>query len=189
MILPERVFGRPGAHWITSGRGDRADLLADPGDQFLAQRFGRLDAGLQRDVGIDALALDVVREADHGRLGDFGVRDQRAFDLGGAHAVAGDVDHVIDPAGDPVIAVGVAARAVAGEIQALEGGEIGLHEALRGRRRRCASCPARLSAMQRLPSAAPCSSLALAVDQDRLDAGQRQGGGAGLLRDRARQRA
>jgi hypothetical protein len=50
-----------------------------------------------------------VREADHRGLGHLWVRDQRAFDLGGAHAVAGDVDHVVDPAGDPVIAVGVAA--------------------------------------------------------------------------------
>jgi hypothetical protein len=46
------------------------------------------------------------------------VGDQRAFDLGGADAVAGDVDHVVDPAGDPVIAVLVAAAAVAGEVEA-----------------------------------------------------------------------
>ena len=43
---------------------------------------------------------------------------------------AGDVDHVVDPAGDPVIAVGVAPAAVAGKIFARIGGEIGLHEAL-----------------------------------------------------------
>jgi hypothetical protein len=40
--------------------------------------------------------------------------------------VAGDVDHVIDAAGDPVVAVLVAAAAVAGEVLALVGGEIGL---------------------------------------------------------------
>jgi hypothetical protein len=44
--------------------------------------------------------------------------------------VAGDVDHVIDAAGDPVIAVFVAAAAVAGEVLALVGREVGLHEAL-----------------------------------------------------------
>ena len=86
MILPERVFGRPGAHWMWSGVRDRADLLAHPLREFLAQRVGRLLAGLQRDVGVDALALDVVREADHRGLGDLRVRDQRALDLGGAHA-------------------------------------------------------------------------------------------------------
>jgi hypothetical protein len=60
-----------------------------------------------------------VREADHGGLGDLGMRHQRAFDLGRAHAVARDVDHVIDAAGDPVIAVLVPAAAVAGEVVAL----------------------------------------------------------------------
>ena len=34
MILPERVLGRPGAHWITSGRGEGADLAAHPVDQL-----------------------------------------------------------------------------------------------------------------------------------------------------------
>ena len=56
--------------------------------------------------------------------------DQRALDLGGAEPVAGDVDHVVDPAGDPVIAVLVAPAAVAGEVLAGIGREVGLHEAL-----------------------------------------------------------
>jgi hypothetical protein len=38
--------------------------------------------------------------------------DQRGLDLRGAHAVARDVDHVVDAAGDPVIAVLVAPAAV-----------------------------------------------------------------------------
>jgi hypothetical protein len=94
-------------------------------DQLLAQLVGRLLAGHQRDIGIDALALDVVRVADHGGLGDLRAH-QRAFDLGRAHAVTGDVDHVVDAAGDPVVAVLVAAAAVAGEVDARIGGEIGL---------------------------------------------------------------
>jgi len=40
--------------------------------------------------------------------------------------MAGDVDDVVDPAGDPVVAVGVATAAVAGEILARIGGEVGL---------------------------------------------------------------
>ena len=111
-------------------RGDRADLLAHPGDQFLAQLLGRFLAQLQRDIGVDALALQVVREAHHRGLGHLRMRHQRAFHFRGAHAMARHVDHVIDAAGDPVIAVLIAPRAVAGEIQALEGGEIGLHEPL-----------------------------------------------------------
>ena len=71
-----------------------------------------------------------MRVADHGGLGDLGVGDEGGFDLRGAHAVAGDVDHVVDPAGDPPVAVGVAAAAVAGEIVALVLGEVGRHEAL-----------------------------------------------------------
>jgi hypothetical protein len=46
------------------------------------------------------------------------VQHQRALDLGGAQAVAGDVEHVIDAAGDPVVAILVAAGAVAGEVLA-----------------------------------------------------------------------
>src|SRR6201999_596202 len=52
------------------------------------------------------------------------------FDLGGAKPVAGDVEHVVDPAGGPIIAVLVAAAAVASEIFAFVGREIGLHEAV-----------------------------------------------------------
>ena len=62
-------------------------------------------------------ALDLVREADDRGLGDGLVRDQRALDLGGAQAVARDVEHVVDAAGDPVVAVLVAAAAVAGEVE------------------------------------------------------------------------
>jgi hypothetical protein len=82
------------------------------------------------------------------------MRHQRAFHFGGAHAVTGDVDHIIDAAGDPVIAVLVAAAAVAGEVHALIGGEVGLHEALMvaidG-----AHLAGQLSVMTRLPSVAP----------------------------------
>ena len=68
--------------------------------------------------------------ADHRRFRDLGMGDEREFDLRRAEPVAGDVDHVVDAAGDPVIAVGVAPAAVAGEVVAGIGGEIGLHEAL-----------------------------------------------------------
>src|SRR5499427_8464826 len=112
------------------GRGDRADLLAHPGDQLLAQLFAWAFAGHQRDVGVDALALDVVRVADDGGLRHLGMRHQRALDLGGAKPMAGDVDHVVHAAGDPVVAVGVTAAAVAGEVFAGIGLEIGVDEAL-----------------------------------------------------------
>src|SRR3546814_19287055 len=53
-----------------------------------------------------------------------------SLDFRRAHAVAGNVDDVVDPAGDPVIAVGIAATAVAGEILAGEGRKIRVDEAL-----------------------------------------------------------
>src|SRR5712672_2339044 len=59
-------FGQARRELDQIGRGDRADVLAHPRHQFLAQRFGGLLAGHQRHVSVDALALDVVGIADHG---------------------------------------------------------------------------------------------------------------------------
>ena len=67
----------------------------------------------------DRLPLDLVRLADHRRLGDLRVVDQRALDLHRADAVAGDVEHVVDAAEQPEVAVGVALGAVAGEVGAV----------------------------------------------------------------------
>ena len=98
--------------------------------QFPVQCRGRLGLLHQGHVGIDTLPLDVMGEAHHCGLGDRVMQHQRAFHLGGAHAVPGDVDHVIHASGDPVVTVFVAARAVAGEILAGEHLEIGVDEAL-----------------------------------------------------------
>jgi hypothetical protein len=57
-----------------------------------------------------------MRHADHRRLGHGGVEDQSALHLGGAHAVARDVDHIVHAAGDPVIPFPIAAGAVAGGV-------------------------------------------------------------------------
>ena len=62
------------------------------------------------------LALEFIGPPDHRRLGHRGVRDQRALDFRRAEAMPGDVEHVVDAADDPEIAVLVAPRAVAGEI-------------------------------------------------------------------------
>ena len=56
--------------------------------------------------------------------------DECAFDFDGADTVAADVQHVIDAAGDPVIAVFIAAATVAGEVCAGIGAEVGFEEAL-----------------------------------------------------------
>ena len=107
------------------------------------------------------------------------MRDQRALDFGGAHAMAGDVDDVVDAAGDPVIAVGVAAAAVAGEVLAGIGREIGLLEALMVAVDR-AHLARPGSAMQRLPAQAPSSTLPSASTISGYHAEERQRRRAGL---------
>jgi hypothetical protein len=44
--------------------------------------------------------------------------DQGALDFGRPHSVTRDADYVVDAPGDPVIAVGVPPRAIAGEVLA-----------------------------------------------------------------------
>ena len=66
---------------MTSGLAIAPISLPTHCGELLAQLFGRLDAGLQRDIGVDALPLDVVRVADDGGFGDFGVRDERRLRL------------------------------------------------------------------------------------------------------------
>jgi len=97
--------------------------------QLLLQVVAALFVRVQGDEGVDGGALDLVREADDRRFGDLGMRDERAFDLGCADAVAGDVDHVVDAAGDPVVSVLVAPAAIAGKIEAGISLEIGFEEA------------------------------------------------------------
>ena len=116
MILPLRVLGRESVKRIWSGLARLPICLPTQADQFLLEFVGRLTAGFQRDERGDALALDLVGHRTHGRLGDRVVGDQGALDLGGPQAVAGDVDHVVDSAHDPEVAIVVAAGAVAGEV-------------------------------------------------------------------------
>ena len=56
--------------------------------------------------------------------------DKRGFDLGCSHPVTRHVEHVVNAAGDPEIAILVTARAVTRKITPGEGGEIGFDEAL-----------------------------------------------------------
>lgn len=67
-----------------------------------------------------------MRHTDHCGLSHFRVSNHSAFDFGGTHAVAGNIEHVIDAAGDPVVTVFVTASTVAGEIHAFEGLEVGI---------------------------------------------------------------
>src|SRR5262245_44011859 len=58
------------------------------------------------------------------------MQDESALYLGRSQPVTGDVHHIVNAAGNPVISVLVAPRAIASEVHALEGREVGLNEAL-----------------------------------------------------------
>ncbi len=106
-------------------------------------------------LGVDALALDIVREVDHGRLRDVIVRDQRALDFRGARAVAVDIDVVVDAAGDPGIGLGAAPAAGTRTTLTLVDREIGPLEA------GVIAClwPGHDRVGQRLPVVSPSSTL------------------------------
>src|SRR5690606_10735694 len=83
------------------------------------------------DESNDGLAGRAVGATHHGRLGHQRVRHQRGFHFHGTEAVTRDVQHVVDAAHDPEIAVGVALGTVAGQVGAVVlGGEVALREPL-----------------------------------------------------------
>ena len=98
----------------------RARELADPLGHGRADALDgllvALELALERHERDDRLPGVLVVLADHGRLGDVGVGDDRRLDLGGREAVAGDVDDVVDAADHPEVAVAVPTRGVADEI-------------------------------------------------------------------------
>ncbi len=99
-------------------------------DQILDQRIIHFDALTQCDIGIYALPLHIMRIANHSGLCDSIMADQCAFDFSGTHAMTGDIDHVINAAGDPVEAILVAAAAITGKIRAGIGRKIRVDESL-----------------------------------------------------------
>ena len=98
---------------------------------MLFQRVAGFDAIHGGDKGVDALALDVVGVAHHGGFGDLIMEHQGALHFSGADAMARDVDHIVDPPGDPVVAVFIAPCAIPGEVVAGVGLEVGVDHALR----------------------------------------------------------
>src|SRR4029450_8945908 len=78
-----------------------------------------LDHAAALDEGGNALAPALVRDPDHGHLGDCGMQRQAAFDLDRRDVLAAADDHVVDAAGDEEIAISVEIAGIAGEIPAL----------------------------------------------------------------------
>ena len=73
----------------------------------------------QHDGGLDHHAANLVGHARYGALHDGGVGHQRALHLKRAYAVAAALYHVVDAAHEPVVAVLVAPRLVAGVVDAV----------------------------------------------------------------------
>ena len=97
--------------------GDRADLLAHMAAQLRHQGVVAVAAGLQGHEGSDGLPLELIWPVHHSRFRHSRVAHQGALDLHGAQPVAAHLDHVVDAAHHPEIAIGVAADAIAGEIE------------------------------------------------------------------------
>ena len=76
-ILPERVLGSRGHGQRELERGDRADALADQGDQFALDLGGVAgDPRFQHHEAARLLALQRVADADDGAFGDIRVGRQ-----------------------------------------------------------------------------------------------------------------
>src|SRR5215813_327373 len=81
-----------------------------------------LDHAATLDEGANDLAPALVRDPDHGHLGDCGMQRQAAFDLDRRDVLAAADDHVLDAAGDEEIAITVEIAGIAGELPALAQG-------------------------------------------------------------------
>jgi len=92
-VLPN-IFRRfRGVDFLGRDRG--AQPLAGVAEQLAAQRFNRLEPGLERNEGLDHFAHDRVGLSDHAGLGHGGVFHQRAFHFERADQVAGRLDDIV----------------------------------------------------------------------------------------------
>ena len=147
--------------------------------QGLAQLGGRRGVPHQGHISVDPLPLDRVRVAHHGGFRHRLVQHQGAFDFRRAETVARHIQHIVNAAGDPIVAILVPAGAVASEVLAGEGLEIGVYEtlmvAVEGAH---LAGPGALQAQR--PRRRPLQLPALVIHDARLHAEKGQGGGARL---------
>ena len=103
---------------MSSGRASAPISFATHCAQFFLQLVRRLLPASSVTNADIAWPFQFVGPAHDRGLGHLRMRHQRRLDLHRAEPVAADVDHVVDAAHDPVVAVVVAPGAVAGEIDA-----------------------------------------------------------------------
>src|SRR6266545_5545514 len=96
---------------------DLADLNLDRLGHLLLDVPAGRDPWLQRHIYLDGSAAELVDDRDRGGLGDLLDGDARRLELLGSQPVPGHVDHVVDPAEDPEVAVGRPNSTVTGEVR------------------------------------------------------------------------
>ena len=90
--------------------------MSDMPDEYLLQFGRRVIPFLEGHIYIDAFSFDLVRISDCCCLCNSFMADQRRFDFSSADPVPGDIDDVVYPAHEPVVAVLVHPGAVTGEV-------------------------------------------------------------------------
>ena len=91
---------------------------------------GLLTAFLEDDVGIHTFALHLVGEANNSSFGHSRMLHQGVLHLSSAQPVPGDIDDVVHPSCDLIEALLVPQGAVASEVVAFVGGEVGVDKPL-----------------------------------------------------------
>ncbi len=115
MILPLRVLGSVAVKRMSSGTASEPISLRTCCFSSSRSDFAGL-ATFQNYEDSHGLAFQLVRPAHGGGFGHGGMTDQRTFDFDRAQPVSGHVQHIVDAAHDPVVAVSIAAGIVAGQI-------------------------------------------------------------------------
>ena len=142
-------------------------------------QFGCIGRGLADQIG-DEAAVAGVLTGDDGGLVDAGMGEQGGFDLAGLDAEAADLHLMVDAAQIIEVAIGGAARQIAGAIEPLAGAERVGHEAFGGEAG-AAEIAAREAgtADMHLAGDAERGRLALAVEHMELQVGNRRADRAG----------
>ena len=120
MILPDRVFGNASVKRISSGRASAPISFVTCARSSWFNASDAVMRAFERHESHHRRSLQLVRTRDDGRLRDCAVRHERALNFRRSESMSAYIYNIIDPAHYPEIAVPIAARAVAGEIDALD---------------------------------------------------------------------
>jgi len=86
-------------------------------DEIFSELVIDLMTILDGHKGIDGLARELIAHPDDGSFGDGVVLDEGGFDLGRGETVTADVDHIVDAAADPVVALVITSSSVTRELE------------------------------------------------------------------------